>query len=131
MTSLAFGDRQQIKCARCKPPGTKLVEPHVRKNQYRDTTIPLHNSVSSSRRQLPGFATSTTSQRLRIHHYHGSEEVAAFLPIMAQVPGQQLSSKDLGLFRQVVRHFESKQYKKGELTEAIQAKVKWEADYGL
>lgn len=32
---------------------------------------------------------------------------------MAQVPGQQLSNKELGLFRQVVRHFESKQYKKG------------------
>jgi len=42
---------------------------------------------------------------------------------MAQVPGQQLSSKDLGLFRQIVRHFESKQYKKGELSEPPQAKV--------
>jgi hypothetical protein len=26
---------------------------------------------------------------------------------------QQLSNKDSGLFRQVVRHFENKQYKKG------------------
>ncbi|KAK5091574.1 hypothetical protein LTR05_001759 [Lithohypha guttulata] len=32
---------------------------------------------------------------------------------MAQVPGQQLSNKDLANFRQVVRHFEGKQYKKG------------------
>jgi len=123
MTSLAFGDRQQIKCAGCKPAGTKLVKPHVRKNQYRDTTIPLHNPVSSYRRQRPGFATSTTPQRPTIRPDHGPEEVAAALPIMAQVPGQQLSSKDLGLFRQVVRHFESKQYKKGELPVTIQAKV--------
>lgn len=27
---------------------------------------------------------------------------------------QQLSSKDASLFRQVVRHYENKQYKKGE-----------------
>jgi len=47
---------------------------------------------------------------------------------MAQVPGQQLSSKDLGLFRQVVRHFESKQYKKGKLTDIPLAEGEKEAD---
>jgi hypothetical protein len=29
-------------------------------------------------------------------------------------PGQALSHKDAANFRQVVRHFENKQYKKGE-----------------
>jgi N-alpha-acetyltransferase 15/16, NatA auxiliary subunit len=33
---------------------------------------------------------------------------------MAQAQQQQLGHKDASLFRQVVRHFENKQYKKGE-----------------
>ena len=38
---------------------------------------------------------------------------------MAHTLGQQLSSKDLNLFRQVVRNFESKQYKKGAWVSSV------------
>jgi hypothetical protein len=34
---------------------------------------------------------------------------------MAQQQQQQLGHKDAALFRQIVRHFENKQYKKGKL----------------
>ena len=38
-------------------------------------------------------------------------------------PQQQLSHKDGALFRQVVRHFENKQYKKGKISKLRSAKV--------